>query len=130
MFISVRDADKLAMVEPARKLMEMGFTLVATRGTANWLRKNGVRVRTVHKVMDGRPHIVDAIKNGEVDLLFNTTDGAQSLADSADIRKTALLKEIPYYTTVAGARASVVAIAALRAGPLSVKPLQAYFKKR
>jgi len=128
-FISVRDRDKAAMVEPARALLEMGFTIVATRGTATWLREAGVPAGEVHKVADGRPHIVDAIKNGEVDLLFNTTEGAQAILDSADIRKSALHKEIPYYTTVAGACAAVQAIAALRAGPLLVAPLQDYFKR-
>ncbi len=128
-FISVRDQDKVHMVDPARRLLEMGFTIVATRGTASFLRKAGVPVRVVQKVAEGRPHIVDAMKNGEVDLLFNTTDGAQAILDSADIRKTALMKEIPYYTTVAGARAAVHAIAALRAGPLDVRPLQDYFGK-
>ncbi|MSO89766.1 MAG: carbamoyl-phosphate synthase large subunit [Rhodospirillaceae bacterium] len=127
-FISVRAKDKPAVVEPSRRLVAMGFSLIATRGTALFLRDSGLAVREVNKVLEGRPHIVDAMKNGDVQLVFNTTDGAQALADSFSIRQTALLANIPYYTTVAGARAAVEAIAALKSGSLEVAPLQSYFK--
>ncbi|HEX9464529.1 MAG TPA: carbamoyl-phosphate synthase large subunit [Alphaproteobacteria bacterium] len=127
-FISVKDRDKTSMVEAGRKLAAMGFKLLATSGTADYLRARGLEVSRINKVLEGRPHIVDAMKNGEVQLVFNTTEGAQAMADSFSLRQTALLGNMPYYTTVAGARAAVEAIAALRAGSLEVAPLQSYFK--
>src|SRR5262244_3837637 len=125
-FVSVRDRDKAGLVKPCRKLVEMGFALVATRGTAQYLREAGLTVELVNKVLEGRPHIVDQMLSGEVQLIFNTTEGAQAIADSFSLRRTALTHKIPYYTTVAGARAAVQAIAALRAGNLEVAPLQSY----
>jgi carbamoyl-phosphate synthase large subunit len=127
-FVSVKDRDKPALVEPCRKLVEIGFHLVATRGTAAYFREAGLPVRLINKVMEGRPHIVDAMKNGEIHLLFNTTEGAQAIADSFSLRETALLNNIPYYTTVAGAKAAVEAIRCLKAGELEVAPLQSYFR--
>jgi carbamoyl-phosphate synthase large subunit len=127
-FLSVRDADKSALVPMARRLAEMGFAIVATRGTALRLREAGLAVAVVNKVLEGRPHCVDAIRSGEIQLVINTASGAQSVADSFDIRRTALTLGIPNYTTVAGARAAVHAIAALRAGTLEVAPLQSYFR--
>ncbi|MBL8661677.1 MAG: carbamoyl-phosphate synthase large subunit [Candidatus Odyssella sp.] len=126
-FISVRDHDKEPMVAVARKLVAMGFKIVATRGTAEVLNAAGAASATINKVLEGRPHIVDAMKSGDVHLVFNTTEGALAIADSASIRQTALSGDIPYYTTVAGARAAVEAIAALQAGALEVAPLQSYF---
>ncbi len=126
-FVSVRDRDKAALIEPCRRLVEMGFTLVATVGTAAALVAAGLRATTVNKVREGRPHIVDRMLNGDVQLVFNTTEGTQAIADSFSLRRTALTHAIPYYTTVAGARAAVQAIAALRAGSLEVAPLQSYF---
>jgi carbamoyl-phosphate synthase large subunit len=126
-FVSVRDRDKPAMVEPCRRLAEMGFALVATTGTAQLLREAGVAVEIVNKVLEGRPHIVDRMLSGEVQLVFNTTEGAQAIADSFSLRRTALTLDIPYYTTVAGARAAVQAIAALKTGNLEVASLQSYF---
>ncbi len=125
-FISVRDADKEDAVKPARALIAMGFDIVATRGTARALEAAGLKVKTINKVLEGRPHVVDALKNGEVQLVFNTTDGARALADSTSIRRTALTMKVPYYTTMAGAAAATEAIAALRAGSLEVAPLQSY----
>ena len=125
-FISVKDSDKDQTLVPARALVEMGFGIIATRGTAKFLRENGIEAKPVNKVLEGRPHVVDAIKNGEVQLVFNTTEGAQSLADSFSIRRTSLTAKIPYYTTMAGAAAAVEAIAALRDGSLEVAPLQSY----
>src|SRR5579875_86991 len=126
-FVSVRDQDKEALIEPCRRLVEMGFALVATRGTAARLAAAGLPVSTVNKVREGRPHIVDRMLDGGVQLVFNTTEGAQAIADSFSLRRTALTLGIPYYTTVAGARAAVQAIAALKAGSLEVAPLQSYF---
>ena len=117
-FVSVRDSDKAALVEPCRQLAAWGFELVATRGTARKLGEAGVPVRTVNKVQEGRPHIVDEMRSGGVQLVFNTTEGAQAIADSFSLRRTALTHGIPYYTTVAGARAAVQAIGALRQGAL------------
>ena len=127
-FISVRDRDKAGILDVARKLSEMGFKIIATRGTAEHLRKAGLDVEIVNKVLEGRPHIVDAMKSGRVQLIFNTTEGARAIADSYGLRHTALFAAIPYSTTVAGAAATVQAIAALRAGKLDVAPLQSYFK--
>jgi carbamoyl-phosphate synthase large subunit len=126
-FVSVRDRDKPAMVQPCRRLVEMGFTLLATAGTGERLREAGLPVETINKVLEGRPHIVDRMLSGGVQLVFNTTEGAQAIADSFSLRRTALTNAIPYYTTVAGARAAVEAIAALRAGSLEVASLQSYF---
>jgi carbamoyl-phosphate synthase large subunit len=125
-FISVKDADKDFALAPARALKDMGFELLATRGTAKFLQSEGLEVRVVNKVLEGRPHVVDAIKNGEVQLVFNTTEGSQALSDSLSIRRTALQMKVPYYTTVAGAAAATEAIAALREGALEVAPLQSY----
>ena len=106
--------------------MAWGFDLVATRGTAKKLEEEGVPVAVVNKVQEGRPDIVDKMRSGDVQLVFNTTEGAQAIADSFSLRRTALTHNIPYYTTVAGARASVQAIGALRQGCLEVAPLQSY----
>lgn len=125
-FVSVRDADKLSILTPVRKLIEMGFRIVATGGTATHLDAQGLTVTRINKVYEGRPHIVDAMKDGSIDLVFNTTEGAQALKDSLSIRRTALMQKIPYYTTAAGAAAAVQAISALRTSELEVTPLQAY----
>jgi len=125
-FISVKDSDKEYAIGPARLLLDMGFEIIATRGTAKFLQAAGLDVSVVNKVLEGRPHIVDALKNGQVQLVFNTTEGAQALADSLSIRRTALQQKVPYYTTIAGAAAATEAIAALRQGALNVAPLQSY----
>jgi carbamoyl-phosphate synthase large subunit len=125
-FISVKESDKEYAVGPARQLLEMGFDIIATRGTAKYLEAAGIEVSVVNKVLEGRPHVVDAIKNSQVQLVFNTTEGAQALADSLSIRRTALQQKVPYYTTLAGAAAATQAIAALKAGSLEVAPLQSY----
>jgi carbamoyl-phosphate synthase large subunit len=125
-FISVKDSDKPAMVGPARDLVELGFTILATGGTADVLIAAGVAVQKVNKVAEGRPHVVDAMKNNGVHLVFNTTEGAQSHKDSFSIRRTALTQDIPYYTTVSGARAATQAIRRLKTGGLDVRPLQTY----
>jgi carbamoyl-phosphate synthase large subunit len=127
-FLSVKEADKSAMVPLARRLTEMGFGIVATRGTAARIREAGLEVSTVSKVLEGRPHCVDAIESGEIQLVINTASTPQSVTDSFDIRRSALTKGVPHFTTIAGARAAVHAVAALKAGPLEVAPLQSYFR--
>ena len=125
-FISVRNSDKAAIDQPARDLIELGFALVATRGTAEWLNSRGIPVSTVNKVLEGRPHVVDSLTNGGIQLVFNTTDGAQSLMDSASIRQSALAQGVPYYTTMSGMRAAIQAIRALKLRPLEAGALQTY----
>lgn len=125
-FISVRDRDKAQITQAARQLADMGFKILATAGTATHLAGQGIPVTRVNKVLEGRPHIVDAMKNGEVHLVFNTTEGTQAIKDSYELRRSALMMRIPYYTTVAGSRAAVLGIQALRSGGLEVAPLQAY----
>ncbi|MEI2387296.1 carbamoyl-phosphate synthase large subunit [Breoghania sp. JC706] len=126
-FISLRDADKPRIVETARILERCGFSIIATGGTQRYLEEKGISCRKINKVLEGRPHIVDAIKNGEVQLVFNTTEGAQALTDSRSLRQAALLHKVPYYTTLAGAIAAVLAIEAYKTGSLEVRPLQDYF---
>ena len=126
-FVSVRDRDKNALAPIAERLVALGFDLLATRGTARNLNARGIPARQINKVLEGRPHIVDEMTDGGVQLVFNTTEGAQAIRDSFSLRQTALLRDIPYYTTIAGARAAVQAIAALRTGALEVAPLQSYF---
>jgi len=128
-FVSVKDLDKDRLLTPVRMLTEMGFRIVATRGTKRHLDAHGIPCERVNKVLEGRPHIVDAITNGEIDIVFNTTEGAKALADSMSIRRSALLNHIPYYTTLAGALAVTEAIKALREGSLTVAPLQSYVGK-
>ncbi|ODR95154.1 carbamoyl phosphate synthase large subunit [Methyloceanibacter stevinii] len=125
-FVSVKDLDKDKLLAPVRTMIEMGFRIVATRGTQRHLAAHGIACERVNKVLEGRPHIVDAITNGDIDIVFNTTEGAKALADSMSIRRSALLNHIPYYTTLAGALAATEAIRALRAGSLTVAPLQSY----
>jgi len=125
-FISLHDADKKLIVEAAKKLYNSGFELLATRGTASYLQEKGVTVQVVNKVKEGRPHIVDAIKNGEICMVFNTTQGAQAVADSFSIRRETLMHNVAYFTTVAGANAVVEGIVNLLHEELTVKPLQEY----
>ena len=128
-FVSVKDADKAAIVPVARRLSELGFAIVATGGTAKCIADAGIPVKRVNKVLEGRPHCVDAIRSGEIQLIINTASGAQSVADSFDIRRSALTHGVPNFTTIAGARAAAHAIAALKSGTLEVAPLQSYFAK-
>jgi carbamoyl-phosphate synthase large subunit len=126
-FVSVRDSDKKKIVEPVKRLEKLGFRIIATVGTQRFLAENGVGCTTINKVLEGRPHIVDAIKNGEVQLVFNTTEGAQAIVDSRSLRRAALLHKVAYYTTIAGAIAVSLGIEAYRSGTLEVRPLQSYF---
>ncbi len=124
-FISIKDADKGAlMLEAAQILIGQGFTLVATRGTQSWLDGHGVACEIVNKVYEGRPHVVDMLKDGNVQLLINTTEGAQAVEDSKDMRSVALYDKIPYFTTAAGANAAARAIKAQAEGDVEVKSLQ------
>jgi carbamoyl-phosphate synthase large subunit len=127
-FLSVKDSDKAAMVPLARRLTEMGFGIIATRGTAARIREAGLEVRQVAKVLEGRPHCVDAIQSGEIQMVINTASTPQSVSDSFDIRRSALTQGVPHFTTIAGARAAVHAVAAMKSGPLEVAPLQSYFR--
>lgn len=126
-FISVRNRDKPAMTEIAKLLIGLGFHILATRGTALSLSQAGLEVEVINKVLEGRPHILDAMKDDRVQLVFNTTKGAKAIEDSYTLRRTALTVGIPYYTTVSGARAAVAGIEAVSRGTLEVAPLQSYF---
>jgi len=128
-FISVRDEDKKVILPLAHNLVAMGFDIVATGGTARYLDQHGLAVGQVNKVLEGSPHIVDAMIDGEVDLIFNTTEGRKAIEDSFSLRRTALMRSIPYYTTVSGARAATRAIQALTSDSLDVAPLQSYFNR-
>ena len=127
-FLSIKDSDKKGLPALARRLNEMGFSILATKGTAARVRDAGFPVTVVNKVLEGRPHCVDAIRSGEVQLVINTASTPQSVADSFAIRRSALMHLVPHYTTLAGARAAIHAIAALKAGTLEVAPLQSYFR--
>ena len=125
-FVSVKERDKERLIEPIAKLQELGFNIVGTSGTARFLNENGIEASQINKVLEGRPHIVDAMKNGDIDLVFNTTEGSKALADSKSIRQTALLYHIPYYTTLAGIRAISLAIEAISEDNMDVTPIQDY----
>jgi carbamoyl-phosphate synthase large subunit len=126
-FVSVKDDDKDRLLPSIRMLVDLGFKVTATGGTQRYLEEKGVPTLRVNKVSEGRPHIVDAIKNGDIQLVFNTTHGAQALADSRSLRRAALLQKTPYYTTLAGSIAAAEGIKAYLAGDLQVRPLQDYF---
>ena len=125
-FMSIKDADKSAdLAQAAHDLLAMGFSVVATRGTAAWLKEHGVSAEEVLKVYEGRPNIVDRLKNGDIQLVMNTTDGSQAISDSRDIRAVALYDKIPYFTTAAASIAAVAAMKSRSEGEIGVRPLQA-----
>jgi carbamoyl-phosphate synthase large subunit len=126
-FVSVRDEDKAKVLAPVRQLADLGFRVLATGGTQRFLVDNGVAAEKINKVLEGRPHIEDAIRNRQVQLVFNTTDSKSAVSDSKSLRRATLMQKVPYFTTMAGAAAAAQAIAALKAGSLEVRPLQAYF---
>ena len=126
-FVSVRDGDKPRILDAVRSLEGLGFKVIATSGTQRYLTANGVEAAPINKVAEGRPHIVDAIKNGRVQLVFNTTEGATALANSRPLRRAALLHKVPYYTTLSGAVAAAQGIKAYLGGDLEVRALQSYF---
>jgi carbamoyl-phosphate synthase large subunit len=126
-FISVRDRDKPAMIELGQLLLERGYQLIATDGTAAYLRRGGLEVEVINKVHQGRPHVVDRIKDGGIAMVLNTTEGRRAIRDSYTLRRAALTYKLPYYTTVAGARAVVQAMTDPAARDLAVAPLQSYY---
>ena len=127
-FVSVRNSDKPGVIPAIKQLLDLGFSIVATAGTAEYLKEKGLNVSVVNKVREGRPHIVDMLKDNRIALVINTTEGAESIADSFSIRRTALLGKIPYYTTLAGALAAAQAIEAIKkGGGLEVRSIQSYF---
>ncbi|MCO5158173.1 MAG: carbamoyl-phosphate synthase large subunit [Aquamicrobium sp.] len=127
LFVSVRDEDKAKVLPSVKRLADLGFRVLATGGTQRFLVENGVKAEKTNKVLEGRPHIEDAIRNRQVQLVFNTTDSQSAVSDSKSLRRATLMQKVPYYTTMAGAAAAAEAIAALKAGSLEVRPLQAYF---
>jgi carbamoyl-phosphate synthase large subunit len=126
-FVSVKDSDKKHILEPARKMVEAGFEIMATGGTASYLSEHGVRVEKVNKVKEGRPHCVDAIKSQQIVMVFNTTFGAQSIIDSFSIRRSALMNNVAYFTTVAGIKAAVDGVLAVKRESLDSVPIQEYY---
>jgi carbamoyl-phosphate synthase large subunit len=126
-FVSVKDADKDHIIPAVEKLVELGFAIIATGGTADHLAARGLPVSPVNKVAQGRPHIVDRLLDGQVALVFNTTEGWQSLKDSHSIRTTALIRKVPYFTTAAASLAAARSIEALRGHALEVASLQSYY---
>ena len=130
-FLSVKDADKDALLPIAKDLLGMGFELVATGGTCSFLQKKGLAVKRINKVMEGQPHIGDALINGEIALMINTTaKSTQAAADSNSIRRHALMNKIPYYTLLTAAGAAVQAIRAIKARDIDVASLQSYFAEK
>jgi carbamoyl-phosphate synthase large subunit len=126
-FVSVREDDKPRILPTMKMLSELGFKIVATSGTQRYLAENNVASTSINKVLEGRPHIVDAIKNGGIQLVFNTTEGAQAMNDSRSLRRAALMGKVPYYTTLAGSIAAAEGIRAYAKGELQVRALQEYF---
>ncbi|MCO6185503.1 carbamoyl-phosphate synthase large subunit [Rhizobium sp. L1K21] len=126
-FVSVRDSDKERILPAIRILADAGFGVMATGGTQRFLAEHGIQATKINKVLEGRPHIEDAIRNRQVQLVINTTDGNKAISDSKSLRRAALMQKVPYYTTMAGSLAAAEAIAALKGGQLEVKPLQSYF---
>lgn len=129
-FISVKDRDKTHIVEIAKKLTDLNFRLVATRGTANHLLKNGINVEIINKLAEGRPHIVDMIKNGQINFIINTPESLQAQKDSMYIRRSAIQYKVPYTTTISGARALIMAVEKLLQKELNIKSIQEYHKRR
>ncbi|GEO83878.1 MULTISPECIES: carbamoyl-phosphate synthase large subunit [Alphaproteobacteria] len=126
-FVSVRDEDKERVMPAVRLLAEIGFKVMATGGTQRFLAEKGIEAIKINKVLEGRPHVEDAIRNRQVQLVINTTDGNKAISDSKSLRRAALMQKVPYYTTMAGALAAAEAIRALKKGQLEVRPLQSYF---
>jgi carbamoyl-phosphate synthase large subunit len=127
-FISVKDKDKPALSQMVHTLVTLGFSLIATKGTAFYLKQHGINVETINKVMEGSPHCVDLIKEKKIDFIINTVTGAKAQKDSFSIREAALQHNIPYTTTVAGARATINAIEVVLKKQITVKSLQKYHK--
>ena len=127
-FVSVKDKDKKEILSSIEILQKIGFNIQATGGTQRYLMSNGINTERVNKVLEGRPHIVDSINNNKIDLVINTTEGTKALSDSKSLRQAALRNKIPYYTTLSGAKAAIVAIEKYKKGLGNIKSLQEYFK--
>ena len=128
-FISVQDSDKMAALPVARDFYNMGFKLLATRGTAMFLEDNSIPAKVVEKVSTGRPHVVDAVKNSEIQLILNTGSNSQTKRDGYEIRRAAIRFKIPYATTTDGAKTICEAIKALKKEPLTVIAIQDYHRQ-
>ena len=126
-FVSVKDKDKSHIIESVRVLENLGFKILATGGTQRFLIENGISVERVNKVLEGRPHVVDSMNNNNINLVINTTEGSKALSDSKSLRQAALRNRIPYYTTLSGALAAVIAIERYINGLGEIKSLQEYF---
>ena len=126
LFISVKDSDKIKILPICKKLLNLGFDIIATIGTSKYLEINNIKVTKINKVSEGRPHLVDAIKDGLVNIIFNTTEGEQSIKESFSLRRAALSANIPYYTTLAGSKAATEAIISINKDELTVKSIQSY----
>ena len=129
-FISLKDKDKPPSVPIVKKLLKLGIAVIATKGTAQYLKDHGLEVEVINKVAEGRPHIVDLIKNREIDFVINTVSGAQAQKDSFSIRESALQYKIPFTTTISGATAAVNAIEMFKKKKMNIKPIQEYHKGR
>ena len=127
LFVSVRDDDKPGVLPAVKRLADLGFKVLATCGTARFLAEHGVTAEKINKVLEGRPHIEDAIRNRQVQIVFNTTDGQKAVSDSKSLRRATLMQKVPYYTTMSGAAAVAEAIAALKAGSLEVQAAAGLF---
>ena len=125
-FISVKDKDKEFIIETWKKLIKFGYKIYCTKGTGEFLKKKGIMISLVNKVREGRPHIVDMIKNNKIEMIFNTTEGSKSISDSFSLREAALLSNVPYYTTLSGCNAVLLAIKKLKSIKISIKSLQSY----
>ena len=125
-FVSVKDSDKNKILKPVSQLVDLGFSIIATDGTADFFNKNGINAKKINKVLEGSPHIVEEIKNNKISLVFNTTETPQAIKDSKSIRRSALEAETPYYTTVSGAIAAVLGIKSIKNKELSVNTIQSY----
>ena len=127
-FISVKDDDKQKIIPIAKKLVDLGFTICATSGSAETLNKNKIKAKYIKKVVEGRPNIVDAMLSNDIQLVINTSEGVTSIKDSFSLRQTALLNKIPYYTTLQGANAASLAIKSIIDKSINVKSIQSYFE--
>jgi carbamoyl-phosphate synthase large subunit len=127
-FVSVRDADKERVLPAVTALAKADFRIMATSGTSRYLNENGIQCVRINKVLEGHPHIEDAIRNRQVQMVINTTEGRKAVSDSKSLRLAALLNKVPYFTTIAGATAAGRAVAALQTTELTVRPLQDYFR--
>ena len=126
LFVSVKDSDKSKIIPLCKKMISLGFNIIATRGTSEFLINNNIDAKKINKVSEGRPHLVDSIKNRLVQIIFNTTEGKQSIEESFSLRRAAITAGVPYYTTVAGSNAAVEAIIAINKNELTVKAIQSY----